>query len=57
MSEQVKRDLQKKIQEILEDKEEEVLAEEVLINSDEKISDREWYKNSLYDSLVKKWTK
>ena len=57
MSEQVKKDLQKKIQEILEDREEKVLTEEVLINSEEKVSDREWYKNSLYDSLVKKWTK
>ena len=55
MSEQVKKDLQKKIQEILEDKEEG--TEEVSINTKEEISDREWYKNSLYDSLVKKWTK
>jgi len=57
MSEQVKKDLQKKIQEILEEKEEKVLTEETLISTEEETSDREWYKNSLYDSLVKKWTK
>ena len=50
-------DLQKKIQEILEEKDEEVLTEETVIEVEEKVSDREWYKNSLYESLIKKWTK
>ena len=55
MSEHVKEDLQKKIQEILEEKE--ILTEDVVIEEEEKTSDRQWYKNSLYESLVKKWTK
>ena len=55
MSEHVKEDLQKKIQEILEEKE--ILTEEIVIEEEEKTSDRQWYKNSLYESLVKKWTK
>jgi hypothetical protein len=57
MSEHVKEDLQKKIQEILEEKEKEVLTEDVVIQEEEKASDRQWYKNSLYESLVKKWAK
>jgi hypothetical protein len=57
MSEHVKEDLQKKIQEILEEKEKEVLTEDVVIEEEEKASDRQWYKNSLYESLVKKWAK
>tara|TARA_Y100000296_G_scaffold40030_1_gene46196 strand:- start:103 stop:714 length:612 start_codon:yes stop_codon:yes gene_type:complete len=58
MSEHVKEDLQQKIQEILEDKEEkEVITEDTAEVVEKKTSDREWYKNSLYESLVKKWAK
>jgi hypothetical protein len=57
MAEHVKEDLQKKIQEILEEKDEEVLTEETVVETEEKVSDREWYKNSLYKSLIKKWAK
>ena len=58
MSEQVKKDLEQKIKQILEDKSEEVTVEqeEPGVKKD-KISDREWYKNSLYQTLIKKWTK
>ena len=59
MSEQVKKDLEQKIKQILEDKsEEEVVVEQETPSVKEgKISDREWYKNNLYQALIKKWTK
>lgn len=56
MTEQVKEDLEKVIQEILEDKEE-VITEQKVPKSEKRISDKEWYQNNLYKSLVKKWTK
>jgi hypothetical protein len=56
MTEQVKKDLEKAIQEILEEKEE-VIAEQEEPKSEKRISDKEWYQNSLYESLVKKWIK
>ena len=58
MSEQVKKDLEQKIKQILEDKSEEVIVEQEEPSvKEDKISDREWYKNSLYQALIKKWTK
>ena len=57
MSEHLKEDLQKKIEEILEQKEEKIITEVETSNTEEEVSDREWYKNSLYESLVRKWAK
>ena len=55
MTEHLKKDLQQKIQEIVKIKEEEAVVEEETTNIEEKISDKEWYDNSLYESLRKKW--
>ena len=57
MAEQIKEDLEKIIQEILEDKEEEVIVEQEEPEAEEEVTDKEWYQGSLYESLVKKWTK
>ena len=58
MTEQVKEDLEKVIQEILEDEAEETPREQEIVKEEEvKISDKQWYQNSLYDALTKKWSK
>jgi len=60
MTEQVKQDLQKKIQEILEEKEESVITEDLIIETDseeKKVSNDDWYRGVLYETLVKKWSK
>ncbi len=54
MSEHTKEDLQKKIREIIEEKPQ---VEKPVEQPQEQISDREWYHNSLYDKLSKKWAK
>lgn len=54
MSEHTKEDLQKKIREIIEEKPQ---VEKPVEQPQEQISDREWYQNSLYDKLSKKWAK
>ena len=61
MTEQVKKDLEEKIKQILEENDDNneaaLITEEAILEPEPKISDREWYENSLYESLVKKWTK
>jgi len=54
MSEHTKEDLQKKIKEIIEDKPQEPAPAQ---QPEPQVSDREWYYDSLYNKLSRKWSK
>jgi len=60
MSEHVKKDLQEKIREIIEEKPSRgapATQTEPAVAPEKKISDHEWYYDSLYDRLFKQWSK
>ena len=53
MSEHTKEDLQEKIREIIEEKP----SKEPVKEPEKQVSDREWYHDSLYNKLSRKWSK
>ena len=55
MSEHTKEDLQQKIREIIDEKPRQ--EQPVPQQPERQVSDQEWYFTTLYDKLVKKWSK